>query len=373
MYKILIVEDNKAIQRNLKMLVEQIGEPYVVCGLVTNGQRALEYLNDNEEVDIIVTDIRMPIMDGLEMIKQESKVKRGIKYIIVSGYDEFEYARSAVSLGVSEYLLKPILRADLENALQKIAEQIIDEKERDALILSDDEKQIMLQSIELKVQKDEINSETHYIAKKMMPVIMEWQEEIFLLEIGELIDRWYEKEYTKETLRILLLSMTEFILRNKKVLDGINMVQPVENILLFSDNYLELKKISIELYQELYKKINALHLENSYTAKKLYIEVRNYIDAHLYETMTASDLSDAFHVSSSYVNRIFKKYSDTSPMTYYNQQKMQEACKLLASEKDYKVKDISEALGFQNQHYFSKAFKTYSGCTPREYKEKQNK
>jgi two-component system response regulator YesN len=106
MYKVLIVEDEDIIRKGL---IYAIDWPKVDCVVVGGASDGIEGLNKIRELrpDIVITDVRMPIKDGLWML-QESISEFGYEAIITSGYSEFEYAKKAVSLGVHEYLLKPI-------------------------------------------------------------------------------------------------------------------------------------------------------------------------------------------------------------------------------------------------------------------------
>jgi two-component system response regulator YesN len=372
MYQVLIAEDNKAIQRNLEMLVKQAGEQYHVTDIVGNGMRALEALN-RMEVDIIITDIRMPVMDGLELIRKASAEHKNLQYIIVSGYDEFDYARAAITLGVSEYLLKPIKASDMEKALDKVSEKIRSDKEKNTPILSVEQAGKMVTPWKnLAVSEDVLNSEIASQNKLLMPLLLEWNEEHYTAAVGEIIDGWFEKGYSREALRILLLNVTELTLQSKGLLGTIDMIQPVENILMLGENYLTLKQAAVGYFSALFEKINAMLLENRYSADQLLQEMKKYLDSHIYGCITAGELAEKFHISPSYANRLFRKYLGLSPIAYYNQQKMKEACRLLSDDREHKVKDISEALGFQNQQYFSHAFRAFSGYTPLEYKEKNN-
>jgi two-component system response regulator YesN len=372
MYQVLIAEDNKAIQRNLEMLVKQAGTRYHVTDVVSNGMRALEVLG-RKEVDIIVTDIRMPVMDGLELIRKASAEQKNLQYIIVSGYDEFEYARAAITLGVSEYLLKPIKASDMEKALNKVSEKIRSDKEKNTPILSTEQAGKMVTPWkDLSVSQDVLNSEISLQNKVLMPLLLEWNEEHYIAAISEILDSWFEKNYSKEALRILLLNISELTLQSKGLLGTVDIIRPVENILILGENYLELKQAAVSYFHALFEKINATLLENRYSANQLLQEMKKYLDNHIYGCITSNELAEKFHVSPSYANRLFKKYLGLSPIAYYNQEKMKEACRLLSDDRRYKIKDISEVLGFQNQQYFSHAFRAFSGYTPLEYKDRNN-
>lgn len=123
MYKVMIVEDEEFILQGLVNLIdwEQLGMKIVHLAL--NGQEALEKWKE-EPVDIIVTDITMPVMDGLALIQQIRELDSRVRIIIISGYDEFDYARRAITMDVEDYVLKPIDDEKLTEILQKAMDRI---------------------------------------------------------------------------------------------------------------------------------------------------------------------------------------------------------------------------------------------------------
>ena len=125
--RLLIVEDEIRIREGIQKLLGKMRQDYEIVGEAENGEEGLRLLKDLKP-DIVITDIRMPKMDGLEMMS--NAVKDGItsKAIVLSAYSEFEYARQAMKLGVTEYLLKPISLNDFAQALEHVELQV--EKDR---------------------------------------------------------------------------------------------------------------------------------------------------------------------------------------------------------------------------------------------------
>ena len=128
MYRILVVDDEKIERKGVLFLFKQMDIDCEIVEIV-NGQVALEYL-ENNEVDILLTDVKMPHVDGMELIKQikERNLNPNMKIIIVSGYSDFEYAKLAVKLGVSDYILKPVDPKEFEPTLRKILDELDSQK-----------------------------------------------------------------------------------------------------------------------------------------------------------------------------------------------------------------------------------------------------
>lgn len=117
--KIVIIEDEVNIREGIKKILKKWSSRYEVSGEAENGGDGLALVR-NHLPDIVITDIRMPGMDGLEMIKQIQAENKSVQFIVISAYSEFEYARTAMKLGVTEYLLKPINITELLQALENI-------------------------------------------------------------------------------------------------------------------------------------------------------------------------------------------------------------------------------------------------------------
>lgn len=131
--KVFLVEDEMVIRSGIKNSIDWEKEGYIFCGEASDGELAYPMII-KEKPDILITDIRMPFMDGLELCKLVKKELPNIKILILSGYDEFDYAKEAIRLGVTEYLLKPISSGKLLEALNGVSESIRREKEDKDLV-----------------------------------------------------------------------------------------------------------------------------------------------------------------------------------------------------------------------------------------------
>lgn len=125
--KVIIVDDEYLIRNLIKMKIDWEEVGMEVVGEAANAEQALE-LVDNLNPDIIFTDICMPSMDGIEFSKLVIERYSHIKIIIVTGYDDFEYARSSVRLGISDFILKPINSDELMQSLSKLRSIINSER-----------------------------------------------------------------------------------------------------------------------------------------------------------------------------------------------------------------------------------------------------
>ena len=117
-HNILIVDDEQLIRQGLRARIEYLGIDVDEIFEAENGLMALR-LQEEHPIDVVITDIRMPQMDGLELIQEMQKKNNQIKFVVLSGYAEFSYAETAIWLGVKAYLLKPVSNDDLKAAFDK--------------------------------------------------------------------------------------------------------------------------------------------------------------------------------------------------------------------------------------------------------------
>lgn len=148
--KVFLVEDEILIREGIKNSIEWEKEGYEFVGEASDGELALPMIL-KEKPDILITDIRMPFMNGLELSKLVKQELPGTKILILSGYDDFEYAKDAIKVGVTEYLLKPISSSKLLETLQSVSMQI--SRERKESELRETYQQEMQENTELKKMK----------------------------------------------------------------------------------------------------------------------------------------------------------------------------------------------------------------------------
>lgn len=126
MLKILIVDDEFVERDGIVFLINKFSLELDVKECC-DGEEALKYMEQNS-IDILFTDVKMPFMDGLELSRNAKKLYPNLKIIIFSGFGEFEYAKTAISIGVSNYILKPINQFEFKNTIEKVIDEVKNEK-----------------------------------------------------------------------------------------------------------------------------------------------------------------------------------------------------------------------------------------------------
>ncbi|WP_062047595.1 response regulator [Bacillus sp. JCM 19034] len=123
MYKVLLVDDERMILEGISSIVDWHYQGAQLIGAVRNGIEALEFM-EQEEPHIVITDITMPGLDGLQLVERGSELYPNVKWILLSGFNEFEYAQKAMSFGVKHYLLKPCNEEVISQAIREVVSEL---------------------------------------------------------------------------------------------------------------------------------------------------------------------------------------------------------------------------------------------------------
>ena len=123
MYSIMVVEDSKPIVRDIISKIQSIRPDIKEIVVTYDGVSALDMLK-KQKPDILLTDIKMPMMDGLELISKAKEIYPELKCVVISGYGDFEFTHQALKLQVDEYILKPVDFEDFKRILQSLIYQI---------------------------------------------------------------------------------------------------------------------------------------------------------------------------------------------------------------------------------------------------------
>ncbi len=494
MYTVFIAEDSKPILRNIRALLESSELDVRVVATAYNGEEALDYLRQHA-VDILLTDIRMPKLDGLALIEQAKQLHPHLKVLLISSYSDFEYTRKALNLQVFDYLLKPVERPQLVEVMERMIGQLqkeqlggldplrgiidpdylgdgplmkelagqahfvfllgsqpftegagswsatalqdclsqesspyscrvlplsssvrlivllqpdIKEKFPTAAAWMNAARSAMLahgfhasiagsyQTVELdklparhelldQQLADEIGltsavlldtdfhvSQRQHDNKNVMRTFTEMiaarQKERFVLKLSELLQKWHADNSRLAELDELLNAVANAFMQ------ALPEEELEERMKIAADMPDSLAPVSFVRYCALLSEwseqcFELLHARNRKSGEELFEQINSYVLLHKYSQLTIADLAQKFHVSPSYISRIIKRYTDSTFVHYYMRLKIEEACKLLQEKPELKIRELSDALAFSDQHYFSRVFKEYAGCTPTEYKE----
>lgn len=202
-YRVLIVDDEPDIAEGIEYLIQHFETGCEIVGLAFDGIEGINKVIEFEP-DIVLTDIRMPLCDGLEMIEKIKMQKNHIKFIILSGYAEFEYAKQAVKMGVEEFITKPIDEKELYETLKHVCTKIEEEREKHSYF------QTMDQVAKEYIIRDFLNRTGNYVKesyKYMQQMGLNLGcnyyfclvSEVYLCEsIPDYVETWYQLQYSDQ-------------------------------------------------------------------------------------------------------------------------------------------------------------------------------
>ena len=203
MLKIFLAEDEVVVRETIKRMIpwEELG--FELVGEAADGEMALPLLI-RQQPDLLITDIKMPILNGLELIERASRIDSRITFILLSGYGEFEYAKQAMTYGVRYYLLKPTDKQELINCLDTIREEKkqkeVQQKAEQALLLKD-----MQSPLEQGLLMEALDQPDNFpqVFKKYQG-LLSFPEKGLYACICSFVEETYLKSFLKDIVRILL-------------------------------------------------------------------------------------------------------------------------------------------------------------------------
>lgn len=344
MLRVLLVDDSPLAIEGLKTHIPWENTGCECIGSALNGKEALD-LALQLKPDIIITDVRMPIMDGLELCRNIQEDLPGVKLIILSAYDDFSYAQHALRYGVCHYILKPIDFQKIEEIstiLQKMSK----------------EEQLRYTNLSSLLKPEVEDWLFHLITEKETPELIQ-ELHTFLLENLE-GDPVFPPYITLVALRLLYACMQRLHLSTDIL--GKTLEQ----------NLLELKQqlspqsavdYIIAEYRTIHEYIYAKRTLSTNTLAdtiSLYLQ-ENFCNPEL----SANMVCRKFQISQSYLCHIFKEHNRTSITTYITQLRMTEATRLLKTT-EKSIHEIAVSVGYPDSHYFTKTFKKVNGVSPSE-------
>lgn len=205
MIKVLIADDEKRFRQYMENILDWNALGFELCGVAVNGEQAMELL-EMKKPDIALLDINMPKMDGIELTEKLKALSPDTYVVFITGYSEFEYARKAVQLGVSEYLLKPFSREELGKVLLKLKESILRRKDNEKR--HQNERKILLEEMLNKMMRLETidSEEMEEYKEKLTQLGCSLTGSHFIVTVIE-IDKINGKEIGKEDRKLWMFGI----------------------------------------------------------------------------------------------------------------------------------------------------------------------
>ncbi|MGO4370161.1 response regulator transcription factor [Paenibacillus sp. 2TAB19] len=213
---VLLVEDEIKIRQGLRKAIEDVITNGLRLTEASNGLEAIEWLQTQERVDLLITDIRMSEMDGLELLKRLKQTNREMPIIVISGHDEFVYAREAMRYGAIDYLLKPIDRVELARVIARVQEKngsgAGTGREDDPNDTSDDKQRLMIRKVKEFVKQSLDQDLSLQLLSQQVYLHPKYLSDIFKRETGQNLSDYVTErrlEKAKKLLKETTLKISE--------------------------------------------------------------------------------------------------------------------------------------------------------------------
>lgn len=393
MWKVLIADDEPKIRRGLKSVIERVDAEARVVAEAEDGEAALEQARETAP-DILFIDIRMPFLDGLSLVEKLNETGRDWILIVVTGHDEFDYARKALSLKVFDFLLKPVTEDQIRRALDRAKGELSMRREADKYVAWAKERlaenvdalrQSFLRDwLSGSLSKTEIDESSSFLSlalpERPTVVLVRLVERV--MSVGAL------KESYRQLMTYAVKSIAEETFAEKE--GTIVVIDAAGNVVVLVDEADMDLRAAIERLEraieetahqtpvivsikaersvpEAYDDAVA-EAERSGNYEAFVILAQSYLEQHYADPeLSLEEVAEEIQISPGYLSRLLKHATGFSFVEYLTRVRINHSLRLMA-DPAVKVFEAAEKVGYRSQHYFSRAFRKVLGIPPSEYR-----
>jgi two-component system, response regulator YesN len=392
-FKMLIVDDEPIICRGLQQTIPWDEYMVEVVDLAYDGAEAIQKIQEHGDIDLVLTDVRMPNVDGLRLAAFLAENYPDIRLIIISGYDDFKYAQQAIQLGVKDYLLKPVEVDELLRVITKITSTLQEEQESAQQIYQMNLQNAIFHQV-LDLPDTTPNHSGLFADVRIYPfvtMLKEYKTKTKDLSEEELQNLAVDWENQVEKLlnsqgfscvsvftskNVLLTCVTnhlsDFTPRNLDFQE-LNCVVNDTDITIG-----QLNEVYLRLYEDtryipfsedgvVVSPVSESLANRSKANDWLMDRAEQYIKTYYASPIKAHEVADVINISPNYFSSLFKQKTGKSFNEYINTLRV-DAAKQLLEETPFNVNEIAEKVGYREYKYFVDVFKKFTGYTPTKYR-----
>ncbi len=403
MYTILLVDDEPTARNGMRSCINWEAHDLTIVGEADNGAAALEKALELRP-DIVLTDIRMPVMDGITLTDRLRTSLPSCKILVMSGYEEFSYAKKLMGMKVSEYLLKPVSEEELIEALDRLTGEIQEESLQKSSLAATDtllyeslpqlKSRLLLKMLkgslppneDLLQQTDILSLPIQWARCRLMVMIIAIDSFSFAAEKPDARDL--------ELLQFAVANIAEEIVNrtasgflcysgfeNVTGIIGVDKAHSCDigalcqNIAMLVKEHLNLKIFigvgeavaSIAQLKEAFTSAQAVLDEKMHKGKRSIVQMTlRYMEENYNLNVSLAEAAQRVFVTPNYLSRVFKEEMNANFIDWLNLIRVNKAKELLVST-NLKTYEIAEQVGYKDYKYFSAMFKKIVGRTPKEY------
>ena len=365
MYKIVLVEDEKLLRINIRKSMQWEKYGFVLSGEAANGEQALEVI-ENIRPDVVITDIRMPFMNGIELSRILASLYSKIKIIILSGYIEFSYAQEAINLGVYEYIVKPVTPVKLTHTLMNLKETLDkDAKENDTIRelihrLNKERSGIQLKAKNLADAQTLEKDLTAFLKQGKLEDVDRFVSNYISSQSDAILNsEIFSSYYGIKILTVCMQVIQEFGGEPEKILDGLDNINEYVKRLYGQESVKkETKNLIVTVIQYRNKIVDS--------STKIIDKAKDYIEENIAKSkLTLNDVANYVGLSPNHFSFVFKQRTGSNFIKYVTEVRIQKAQDLLKGT-DMTAAEIADTVGYADPNYFSSVFKRNCGMTTKE-------
>lgn len=349
--RVVIVDDEPWARSVIRSLGKWDEYNLDIVAEAENGQQALRLIEEYQ-AEIVITDMRMPGLDGAELLQKLADTFPRLKIIVVSGYQDFEYLREAIRSQAVEYLLKPVKGEELNRCLEEVIkayrdEQVVDSHSLALFVGSSDQEQYLgyRQSI------------YQHLLENNRPAVIKGLEKLEAFLQNALVS-----PVTKSAL-VTVYRDYSLLLHELGAAGSSNEDRR---------EHLGLRLQDCSTVAQLIKELAVLYTEHIDATEKQRLQaeqldmdsVVRHLERHFTDPISLETVAQRFYVTKEHLSRRFKAFTGETMSAYIARKRMEKAKELLTST-TLPLKDIAEMVGYPELAYFHRVFKKYYGTTPK--------
>ncbi|RTE08793.1 response regulator [Paenibacillus whitsoniae] len=362
MYTMLLVDDDYISREGLRDLIDWDSLEIEIIGEAEDGAEALLAARELKP-DIVITDVVMPVMDGMQLVEQLRQEHSEVMVIMISAHQDIQYVKASMKLEAIDYILKPFNREELKQVVSKAVAKLDKEKA---------EKQL----------KDEIS---HYysdsISSAGLPVIVEnvekiasmcstGQTEVLIAEVRGLFA--VIRELNMASMLFLTAMCSELLIKAVKSASAHIEAQIVQEVKVSIQQFRHLRspqEMETFVLDKLLLMEQASNDSRHSKSRRIIRDVEGIIQKTFHQNLTIQQLAADVFLSPGHLQTLFKKETGQTINDYITYVRLEKAQQLL-QEPGIKIYEVANQVGYQDTYYFTKIFKKMVGMNPMEYRER---
>lgn len=388
-YKVIIADDESLIVKSITKMIDWESLQCEVVGTARDGNEVLELVKIHQP-QLVVTDICMPELSGIELLKTLQSFPLRPEVLLISGYNEFEYAREGLQYQAFDYILKPIDHEELTNCIQRIVDHLKGKEKSDYELKKHKIYELLILEDYDETFLDEQGIYATMILQFRHPTVKEEQLLKQLMSEKEKNDRAFQNFFYKlENGRFLFVSKN--ILGDSETLHEhvektahwlvdmfngnctIAIGNLAKDLRMLSSSYQQAKQY---IEKSSFLKLNIIteeDIKHEYKSKNtpdaLMAKAKSFLREHFTENIGIDTVAEQVGLSVSHFSVLFKQDTGVTFLEYLTNLRVDHAC-LLLNTTDLKTYEIANMVGYTDQRYFSQVFKKHVNLTPSQYRKK---